>query len=152
MHMVHAKAQRHRAIAELLGSESIGSQDVLARRLSDCGFEVTQATVSRDLVDIGAVKVRRSGTVVYATPIAATAVPEGPRYETLIAQYGRSIATAMNLVVIRTPPGTAHLIGVALDRSPVDGIAGNICGDDTIFIACDSIERATALAKRLREA
>jgi transcriptional regulator of arginine metabolism len=67
----------------------------------------------------------------------------------LLRDWGRSVRAAGNLVVIKTPPGSAHLLGVALDESPYPEIVGTICGDDTIFIACDAPASAKALAERL---
>jgi transcriptional regulator of arginine metabolism len=151
MHMTDTKERRQRAMAELIGSGALSSQEELARRLSELGFEVTQATISRDLEQIGAVKVRRAGQLSYALPdqVRGTA---GPRLPGLLRDYVRSIETAVNLVVIKTPPGSAHLIGVALDHSDYPQVVGTICGDDTIFVACRSAATAIKFERELRAA
>ena len=120
--------------------------------MSDRGFAVTQATVSRDLVELGAVKVRRDGRISYALPDRVGARPAGPRLAAVFRDWVRSIDVAANLVVIKTPPGSAHLVGVVLDQSNIPEIVGTICGDDTIFAACPAASDAQALADRLRSA
>lgn len=148
MRMNDLRERRHRAIQELIRRQAMGSQDELAERLADLGFTVTQATVSRDLEQIGAVKVRRDGQLSYS-------LPDQPRDEAVphlsavFREWVRSIDTAANLVVIRTPPGSAHLVGVVLDRSDIAEIVGTICGDDTIFSACRGASEAEAVAARL---
>src|SRR4030095_10737638 len=114
MRMSEYKEQRQRAIAELIRSNALASQDELADRLAGLGFAVTQATISRDLDQLGAFKVRRSGQVSYALPDQVQA-SAGPRLGAVLRDWVRSIDVAANLVVIKTPPGSAHLIGVALD-------------------------------------
>ena len=146
--MTGLKERRHRAIADLIRSNALSSQEELADRLGSLGFAVTQATISRDLEQIGAVKVRREGQLSYAMP---DSVPSGSasRLAALFRDWVRSVEPAATMVVIKTPPGTAHLVGVALDQSDLPEIAGTICGDDTIFIACRSTEDANTLASRL---
>jgi transcriptional regulator of arginine metabolism len=146
------RARRRRAVAELIRAGPLTSQDELVARLRGQGFAVTQATVSRDLDQLGAVKIRKSGAVSYALPDAlGDGDWAGRRLSGLIAEWARSIQPAGNLVVIRTPPGLAHVIGVALDQAELPDVVGTISGDDTIFIATRSPAKATALAKRLRE-
>ena len=148
--MSEARARRRRAIADLLRSNRLASQDELAERLAKAGFTVTQATVSRDLEHLGAVKIRRGGTVAYALPDQLGAGGwAGRRLESIVGEWARSIEPAGNLVVIRTPPGSAHLIGVALDQAELPEVAGTICGDDTLFIAVRGPAMAKALAARL---
>jgi transcriptional regulator of arginine metabolism len=149
MHMNPSKEQRQRAIADLIRSGALSSQEELAEHLAALGFAVTQATISRDIEQIGAVKVRRAGQLSYALPDQVQGA-SGPRVAALLREFGRSIETAANLVVIKTPPGSAHLIGVALDQSGFAEIVGTICGDDTIFVACGSARIAAGLATRLR--
>ena len=148
MRMTDLKERRQRAIAELIRSSALASQEELADRLGSLGFAVTQATISRDLDQIGAVKVRREGRISYALPEAVRSSPS-PRLSAVFREWVRSVEPAANLVVIRTPPGSAHLIGVALDNSDLPEIVGTICGDDTIFVACRSEAEAGALAARL---
>jgi transcriptional regulator of arginine metabolism len=149
MHMEYSSTERRRILAELLRSHPIASQEELAERLAAQGHAVTQATISRDLEQVGAVKVRRAGRLSYTLPDQARETPT-PRLDLLLQQWVSSIDTAMNLLVIRTPPGSAHLIGVALDHSDLPGKVGTICGDDTLFVACRSVEDAEALARSFR--
>ena len=149
MRMTDLKQRRQRAMADLIRSDPIASQEELAERLSRLGFVVTQATISRDLEQIGAVKVRRAGQLTYSLADEVRATP-GPRLAGVLREFARSMETAANLVVIKTPPGSAHLIGVALDQSQLSEIVGTICGDDTIFVACGSSEIAARLATKLR--
>jgi len=145
------RARRHRAIAELIRAGPLTSQDELVARLRGQGFAVTQATISRDLDQLGAVKIRRGGAVSYALPDAlGDSDWAGRRLSGLIAEWARSIEPAGNIVVIKTPPGLAHLIGVALDQAELPDVVGTICGDDTIFIATRSARKAIALATSLR--
>ncbi len=149
MRMSDLKVQRQQAIAELIRSKSLASQEELAEQLAALGYAVTQATISRDLEQIGALKVRRGGALSYALPEQVNA-PPAPRLSIVFREWVRSIDLAANLVVIKTPPGSAHLVGVVLDATPFEEIVGTICGDDTIFVACRGAGDAEALATRLR--
>jgi transcriptional regulator of arginine metabolism len=149
MRMSDLKERRQRAIADLIRGQALASQDELADRLAGLGFAVTQATISRDLEQIGAVKVRRAGQLGYALPDQPRDMP-GLRLATVFRDWVRSIDIAGNLVVIRTPPGSAHLVGVALDQSGLSEIVGTICGDDTIFAACRTASDSEMLAAKLK--
>jgi transcriptional regulator of arginine metabolism len=146
--MTDLKQRRQRAIADLIRGNRLSSQEELADRLGSLGFEVTQATISRDLEQLGAVKVRRQGQLGYALPDVANA-GFSPRVTSVFRDWVRSVEPAANLVVVKTPPGSAHLVGVALDNSEIDEIVGTICGDDTIFIACRSATEAQSLSAKL---
>lgn len=115
------------------------------------GFVITQATVSRDLEQLGAVKLRRDGVTSYALPgeLSVARAPER-RLRAIFAEWVRSVEAVGQLVIVKTPPGSAHLVGVALDQAQVKEIAGTICGDDTIFIAARDAAGATALAAKLQ--
>ena len=149
--MTALKERRLRAIADLIRSEPLASQDELAERLSSLGYAVTQATVSRDLDQLGAIKVRRDGQLAYALP---GQTPEGPApmLTAVLRDWVRSVQPAANLVVIKTPPGSAHLVGVVLDQGTMPEIVGTICGDDTIFAATRSPADAETLVARLESA
>ena len=148
MRMTDLKERRQRAIADLIRGSTLSSQEELAEQLGSLGFVVTQATISRDLEQLGAVKVRRQGQLVYALADVASA-GFSPRVASVFRDWVRSVEPAANLVVIKTPPGSAHLVGVALDNSEIDEIVGTICGDDTIFIACRSAAEAQSLSAKL---
>ncbi|MEP7130730.1 MAG: arginine repressor [Sphingomicrobium sp.] len=147
--MSDLKERRQRAIAGLIRGQALASQDELAERLSALGFAVTQATISRDLEQLGAVKVRRAGQLTYALPDQVERA-SSPRLAAVFREWVSSIDVAANLVVIKTPPGSAHLVGVVLDQSELAEIVGTICGDDTIFVACRGLSEAKLLAERLK--
>ena len=149
MQMTDLKERRQRAIADLIRASALSSQEELAERLSSQGFAVTQATISRDLEQIGAVKVRRGGNLSYALP-QEVRNGAGPRLAAVFRDWVRSVDPAGNMVVMKTPPGSAHLVGVALDNSELPEIVGTICGDDTIFVACRTAGEAEALSTKLR--
>ena len=151
MRMSELKERRQRAVADLIRDHALGSQDEVAARLVELGFDVTQATVSRDLEQLGALKVRRDGQIGYALPgqIGASTVTPS-RLASVLRDWVRSIDVAATIVVLKTPPGSAHLVGVALDESALTEIVGTICGDDTIFAACRSTGNAEALAAKLK--
>ena len=141
--------QRRQAIGDLIRTDVVRSQDEIGARLSKLGFCVTQATVSRDLEYLGAVKVRRDGEMIYALPeMIEAGVADTSELARIFRDWVRSIDCAANLVVIKTPPGSAHLIGVALDRGHIQEIVGTICGDDTIFVACKGLGEAKDLASQ----
>ncbi|WP_221766393.1 arginine repressor [Sphingomonas ginkgonis] len=136
--------ERRRALAELLQSRAHPSQEQLVAALRERGFAVTQATVSRDLEQLGAVKERQG----YSLPPRPSQA--GDRLTAIVGEWVRSVAVAGNLLVLKTPPGSAHLVGVALDEAGPPEMVGNICGDDTIFIAVADPGAADLLAQRLR--
>ncbi|MBV9528196.1 arginine repressor [Sphingomonas sp.] len=146
--MSRSTDHRRSAIADLIRQHRPASQEEVAEQLAGLGFAVTQATVSRDLEQLGAVKVRHDGRLSYALP--DTDRPGGrSRVATVLRDWARSVAVAGNLVVIRTPPGSAHLVGVALDEAELAGIVGTICGDDTIFAATPGSREAEGIAAQL---
>jgi transcriptional regulator of arginine metabolism len=146
--MTDLKERRQHAIADLIRGQALSSQEELADRLGSLGFAVTQATISRDLEQIGAVKVRRDGQLSYALAAERRNGAMSP-LAAVFRDWVSSVEAAGTLVVIKTPPGSAHLVGVVLDRSDLPEIAGTICGDDTIFVACRSAAEADVLSSRL---
>ena len=130
-----AKGQRQRLIADWLRAGEVGAQEELVARLTEHGLAATQATVSRDLEELGAVKLRRDGAVRYALPDQVDAGHAAAKLDRLLAEWVVAIVEAGPLVVLRTPPGSANLVANALDSAALAGIAGTIAGDDTIFVA-----------------
>ena len=143
-----SKSQRQRMIADWLRTHRVGSQEELVARLGIAGIAATQATVSRDLDELGAVKRRRDGAIRYVLPDAAAAT--GPTLDRLLAEWVTDIVDANGMVVMQTPPGSANLVANALDSAGIDGVAGTIAGDDTIFIALVEGIRPAAVASQLR--
>lgn len=151
-------AGRRQLILDILGRCSVRSQGELLEILSRDGFAVTQATLSRDLVELGAVKVREGRTLVYAVPgeggDRTARVAPGPQEVSsrLRRQCEELLVTARvsaNLVVVRTPSGAANYLASALDHADETDILGTIAGDDTIMIITGGVAQSRALANRL---
>ena len=150
--MTDARIRRQRAIADLIQAEPLGSQEEVTARLAALGFSVTQATVSRDLDQIGAVKVKRGGSLAYALPDQLGGNDwAAARLQRILAEWVVSIEAAGNLLVVRTPPGSAHLVGLALDQARLEEVAGTICGDDTLFVALRDGVDSGIVAERFRK-
>jgi transcriptional regulator of arginine metabolism len=147
--MTAAKQQRQRLIADWLRQHRIGSQEELVARLDLAGMPATQATVSRDLDDLGAVRVRRGGTMHYRLP-EQLETGNANRLDQLLADWVTDIIAAGNLVVLRTPPGSANLVASALDAAALEEVAGTIAGDDTVFVALADGVIPGAFAEGLR--
>lgn len=131
-----SKTQRQHRIARLLEAHAVTNQTQVVELLAADGVEATQATVSRDLEEIGAVKVRvAGGETVYAVPELPKdrLVPE-EQLRRVLADWVVEIARSGNLVVLRTPPGSAHVVASALDRAAVAGVLGTVAGDDTLLV------------------
>ena len=149
--MSEARTRRQKAIADLIRGGSIGSQEEVTERLKSLGFEVTQATVSRDLDSIGAVKVKRGGSLAYALPEQlGDSDWAAARLQRILAEWVLSIEAAGNLLVMKTPPGSAHLVGLALDQTALPEVAGTISGDDTLFLALRDGTDPSDFAERLK--
>jgi transcriptional regulator of arginine metabolism len=149
-----SKAQRQRMIADWLREHRVGSQEELVARLSLAGIPATQATVSRDLLEIGAVKLKREGTIRYVMPDQVDAGHAAAKLDRLLAEWVDAIVLAGNLLVLKTPPGSANLVANALDAAGLEEVAGTIAGDDTIFVAlADGVNpHATAAMLQRRRA
>lgn len=147
------KTRRQHRIAELLGSEAVRSQAELVDLLAAEGIVATQATVSRDLDELGAIKVRAAGGAgIYAVPELPFARRGGDDHlQRILTDWAVSIDASANLVVVRTPPGSAHVVGSALDQAVFDGMLGNVSGDDTVLVVAADPDGGATLADRLRE-
>jgi transcriptional regulator of arginine metabolism len=137
------KTARHRRIVELLETTRVRSQPELVRLLAGDGLAVTQATLSRDLDELGAVKVRDGGELVYAVPAeggdptprpAAPVADTDARLARLAGELLVSAEASANLVVLRTPPGAAQFLASAVDRAAIEQVIGTIAGDDTVLL------------------
>ena len=144
--IAQTKAGRQQRISDLLGRRPVRSQAQLARLLADDGISVTQTTLSRDLLQMGAVRVRADGGgLAYAvpgeggdrTPRAGEGTGDGlvdVRLARVAAEVLVSAEASANLVVLRTPPGAAHYLASALDHADVGDLLGTIAGDDTVLL------------------
>lgn len=143
------KSRRQRKLVRLLRDHDVTSQRELVGLLRKAGFPATQATVSRDLDDLGAIKVRREGRGVYALPDEVP-VPEGEALRRILMESVLELEASHNIVVVRTPPGHASMVASAIDRSRVEGVAGSVAGDDTVMVICRQAVPARRIERRLR--
>jgi len=147
------KTQRQHLVAKLIEAQPVANQVQLVELLAAEGVLATQATVSRDLDDLGAIKVRvPGGESAYAIP----ALPKQQRapedhLRRVFGDWVVEVAHSANLVVVRTPPGSAHVVASALDRAGVADVVGTVAGDDTILVIVDENVGGAALAARLSD-
>lgn len=137
------KAKRQRRVREILDRERVTNQQRLQRLLHAEGIEATQATLSRDLRDLGVLK----GHDGYTLPGPSGGVPavQAPELQRILEEFLTGSGQAGNLVVLRTGPGRAQVLGDEIDRSRIPHVVGTVAGDDTIFVAC----RGETAAKRV---
>ena len=147
-----AKQRRQQAITRLIGQHAVGNQPHLLELLAREGMRSTQATVSRDLDELGVVKVRASGGHnVYALPAIETdRIAPFDQLRRVLGEWVADVAASGNLVVLRTPPGCAHVVASALDRSGIEGLLGTVAGDDTLMCVASPHSNAEELALVLR--
>ena len=146
------KAARQQALAALLRTRQVSSQARMLEHLRGQGFDATQATISRDLDDLGAVKVRGpDGRLVYALPEADNGRDDAGRDEVrrMLGASLLAIVPSGNLVVLRTPPGHASALASTLDRAGVAGVAGTVAGDDTVLVVCAERTPGRVVARQL---
>jgi transcriptional regulator of arginine metabolism len=145
------KRARQQAIADVVRERPIGAQRELVTALAEKGFRATQATVSRDITEMGLVKVRRDGTPVYALPSSVEVEEQvgEQRLAELLQDLPIDVRESGLMLVIRAVPGTAHAIAAALDRARWPGVLGTIAGDDTLFVACADGKSIKRTKKRL---
>jgi len=151
-HDSHDKHQRQTALLEIVRSSEITTQEELVEHLNAAGISCTQASVSRDLRELGLVKVGGH----YAAPQAATAVPDLDVFASKIGSFLMpATVVGDHLVVVRTLPGTAHSVALYIDGVGWRGVAGTVAGDDTLFVAVadpETAQRVVTELERIREA
>jgi transcriptional regulator of arginine metabolism len=147
------KQLRQRAIRDLVEQRPIRTQQELAAALRERGFRTTQATISRDVAELGLVKTGRGGTQTYALPprLVEAEVSGEDRLRKLLSDLPVEIREAGLLLILRTLPGSAHAIAAALDRARWPEVAGSIAGDDTVFIACADRRAVERVRRRLAD-
>jgi transcriptional regulator of arginine metabolism len=143
------KARRQSLILELIDHAPLRSQEALRRRLRRGGFEATQATISRDIKELGLVK--RAGDGAYQRQGAESSSPATTlgALEHAAAEFVRRIDRVQQLVVVRTGAGQAQALALAIDRARLPGAVGTIAGDDTILVIASDGRRAAALVRQL---
>jgi transcriptional regulator of arginine metabolism len=146
------KAQRQRALVELIRREPLGSQEQIRDRLGEIGFTATQSTISRDLEELGLVRVHANGGMRYAE-LAEGNGSNGhhtPALDSLLREFALDVVAAQNIVLIKTPPGTANALAQGLDQSDLDGLLGTVAGDDTILAVAKSDRAAKGIVTKLK--
>src|SRR2546421_13075806 len=147
------KQRRQRAIRDLVKQRVIRTQQELAGALRERGFRTTQATIRRDVTELGLIKSGHGGAQAYALPprlIEAETSGED-RLRKLLHELPIELRESGLLLVIRTLPGSAHAIAAALDRARWPEVAGSIAGDDTVFVACPDRTALRRAAARVRD-
>jgi transcriptional regulator of arginine metabolism len=144
------KARRKAVIVELVEQEAITSQELLREKLSARGIDATQATLSRDIRELGLVKRAVDGAYRRSGADAPAGAGGEAALRRAVEEYLRTQETIEQLLVLRTDPGQAQPLAIAIDRSRLAEIAGTIGGDDTILVICRSAKDATAIAERFR--
>ena len=148
-----SKSQRQHLLAKILEEQAVSSQAKLVELLKAEGIDVTQATLSRDLEELGAVKVRVPvGDSIYA-------VPDNPTERVLPVDYLRrvlgewlvEVSVSNNIVVLRTPPGSAHVVASAVDRASLPEIIGTVAGDDTVILVAASDTTGEKVSEKLKD-
>lgn len=144
-----SKRTRQQAIIELVSRQRVPSQAMLAKQLKKLGYEVTQATLSRDIAELNLVKSKDG----YTRPedAAGGGLPQVPDPVGTLQRLVIKVDSAQNQVVIRTSPGGAHPVALALDKGFTDEIVGTIAGDDTILVILRSTEEADAFKRKFLE-
>jgi len=147
------KQLRQRTIRDLVARRPIRTQQELAAILRERGFRATQATVSRDVAELGLVKAERDGVQAYALPrrLVEAETSGEERLRALLRDLPVELRDAGSILVIRTLPGSAHAIAAALDRARWPEVAGSIGGDDTVFVAIPDRPALARVRARLAE-
>jgi transcriptional regulator of arginine metabolism len=137
----------------MLEEHAVTSQDQLVYLLAADGVVASQVTVSRDLEELGAVKVRMAGgETVYAIPeLPKDRVAPESHLKRVLGEWAVEVSHSANLVVLRTPPGSAHVVGSALDRAGLPDILGTVAGDDTVLVVVSERAGGDVVARRLSD-
>jgi transcriptional regulator of arginine metabolism len=143
----NTRAKRRQRLIELLRGGLQGTQEEIRDRLAADGFATTQATISRDLDDVGAIRRHENGRIVYA--LAQRNGPTTGFGKRVFAELVQNATPSGNLVVIRTFPGMASTVAAVLDQSGLSGLLGTIAGDDTVFAVGDDTTSGNVLAQRI---
>ena len=147
------KKQRQHLITQLLAENFVSSQEQLISLLNDQGINATQATVSRDLDDLGSVIVRVSGgAMVYAiAELPSERHVHENHLKRVLGEWVVEIGVSGNIVMMRTPPGSAHVVASALDRAGLESVLGTVAGDDTVMVVASHTWSGKDLSESLRE-
>jgi len=136
------KSFRQGQILQIIRNKEIYTQEELARELGGLGIQTTQVTLSRDIRDLGLVKTPEG-----YRPLATE--ESGPRLADVVDEFMQDIRVAQNLVVVRTSPGNANSLAIAIDKEGLDEVVGTVAGDDTILVITPDSETAAKFRRRL---
>ena len=145
------KGRRQTAILDVVEHEAVRSQEQLRQRLASRGFDVTQATLSRDIKELGLLKRASDGAY---QPAGAEGAPAATTIGALgkaLTEYLVTIEPVQQLIVLKTGAGQAQLLGLAIDRARLDDVVGTLAGDDTILIIARDAKNAQVVARKLRD-
>jgi transcriptional regulator of arginine metabolism len=145
------KARRQSSILDVIRREPVRSQEQLRRLIRASGFDVTQATLSRDIRELGLVKGGADGAYLAPSRIEPSSQSASTMLHRALAEYLARVDRVQQLVLVRTGPGQAQLLGVAIDGARLPEVVGTLAGDDTILIIAPDVRRARTLVKRLEE-
>ncbi|MBE0448603.1 MAG: arginine repressor [Actinobacteria bacterium] len=146
---MNSRQERLSAIKRIIETKDISTQEELMAELEKLGYDVTQATVSRDISDLGLLKARISMVNTVSTSRQIYSLPEVERLRSLLNEFMTSVDRADNLIVIRTNPGTAQAVAAAIDSIKWIGVLGTVGGDDTILVITRSEDAGSRIAERL---
>lgn len=136
------KKRRHELILEFIKNNNVSTQDEIITMLRDNGFNVTQATISRDIKELKLVK-EHFGKNETRYAVTEKADNNEDNFKMIFTRSVLSVESAMNIVVIKCYPGTANAACMALEHIHLDGVVGTLAGDDTIFVACKELHATT---------
>jgi transcriptional regulator of arginine metabolism len=147
------KSKRQRAILSLIAARPVRSQDELAFLLEQQGYEVTQATISRDIKELGLMKATlkggAGGQFKYVEPNIGPMFSS--RLHRIVAELVTSVRGSVNLIVLRTPPGSAMMLASAVDSAGWAEVIGTVGGDDTVLVICEKPEQTSMVVQRFED-
>jgi transcriptional regulator of arginine metabolism len=149
--LVSMKARRQSAILDAVRQAPVRSQEQLRRLIRASGFDVTQATLSRDIRELGLVKGGADGAYQAPARLLPSAETAAARLQRAMGEYLARVDRVQQLVLVRTGPGQAPLLGVAIDGARLPEVVGTLAGDDTILVVAPDARRARSLVKRFEE-
>jgi len=144
-----SKAERQKAILDIIAKQAVSTQAELKDLLKERGIEADQATLSRDIRELGLIKASDDGTHYRYAPVEAVAPPVHMKASAILARLVLKIDCSGNLLVIKTDPGEASPIGLALDRMGWSEVVGTVAGDDTLLVVVKEGSPARKLAKKI---
>ena len=149
--MKPSKSERQARLLQIIRQKAIATQDELAQSLIEAGMEVTQATISRDIKELGIIKVTTASGEQKYLPMERSGEVASGRLMKVFAEAVIQVDVAVNLVIIKTLPGMAQAAAAALDSMHLPELAGSIAGDDSIFVPARASSQAEQLVKLLNQ-